>query len=263
MKEAERGEAQDGKTRRTRAAQSREAPAHTDEQAEVQRLRRLVKELRAITVTVDGNKVPAADLPLLLQVEDLHARAEQATITVGDSNREVSGAPGGSAAGEQDAQELIGQLQVALDQERMQRERLAAALKGLEVDLQQARSRSGKSQAIVRQDVIETLSEHQRFLWRLLVRTLVQLDGTAAAIAKLLFMYDGREQTSSELAGHLHKATSTINQNIPTGLIRDSLVTCSRRGNAYLYSGRLMDYLRAEFPGKEKALLAHIFVLLS
>src|SRR5258708_4825046 len=151
MQEGQRDEKQESRMRRIRAAQSREVPAQKDEQAELLRLRHLVKELRAITVTVDGSQLSAADLPLLLRVEELHARAEQATITVESISRELSGAQDESAAGGEDTQELIKQLQAALGEERRQREQLAEALARKEVELQQVRSISSKSQAAVRQ----------------------------------------------------------------------------------------------------------------
>jgi hypothetical protein len=69
--------------------------------------------------------------------------------------------------------------------------------------------------------------------------------------------------TTTELASHLHRSTNTINRNIPLALIRDKLIDCHKQGNAFMYTGRLMDYLRSLFPGKEKEMAAHVFVLLA
>jgi hypothetical protein len=260
----ERGEKQDNGPRRTRAVRTQAKPAQTDERPELQRLRQLVEELRAITVTVDGKMMAATDLPMLLRIEELHARAQQATITIEGISREEPGAQGGaSAAGQNDTQELIRQLQAALGAEREQREQLAEALALKEGELQQVRSRSSKPQAPARQDVIETLTGHQRYTWKLLVRRLVYLGDTPSAIARELFACDGRGLTTTELASHLHRATNTINRNIPDALIRDKLIDCHKQGNAFMYTGRLMDYLRSLFPGKEKEMAAHVFVLLA
>ncbi len=111
--------------------------------------------------------------------------------------------------------------------------------------------------------MIETLTGHQRYTWKLLVRRLVSLGDTPSAIARELFAFDGRGLTTTELASHLHRATNTINRNIPEALIRDRLIDCHKQGNAFTYTGRLMDYLRSQFPGKEKEMVAHVFVLLA
>jgi hypothetical protein len=250
--------------RRTPAAQPHVVSTHTEEQAELLRLRRLVEELNAITVTVDGKEVAATDLPMLLRIEELHARAELATITIEGISRLDAGAPGGaSAAGEPDARELIRQLQAALGEQREQREQLAEALARKERELQQALGRASKPQAVARQEVIETLTAQERYTWKLLVRRLISLGDTPTAIARELFACDGRGLTNAGLASRLHRATNTINRNIPVALIRDGLIDCRKEGNTFVYTGRLMDYLRSQFPGNEKEMATHVFVLLT
>jgi hypothetical protein len=98
--------------------------------------------------------------------------------------------------------------------------------------------------------------------WRFLLQTVVHLKPTEALIAKILFSNEGQGLTSFDLAAMAHKARNTINQNIPMTLINQGIIEAHRRGNTYVYRACLLPYLHSTFKGKEKALQAHIFVLL-
>jgi hypothetical protein len=223
---------------------------------EIQELKTQLERLRNITLTIEGRRLTLGEAPSVLHLDSLSASVALATIDV-EQLRSVSPRDAESEKhlpGEAPAPSLF---------ERVQK--LEAEKAQLQADLESLRNqqRSRRVASAPQQDVIEMLSNHERYTWKWLVQRLVNLGDTPAGISRELFSYDGRGLTTTELAGHLHRATNTVNRNIPVALIRSNLIDCQKRGNAYIYTGKIMDYLRAEFPGKEKALLAHIFVLLA
>lgn len=230
--------------------------ALASKEREIQELQAQLVRLRNITLTIDGSRLTLGEVPSLLHLDSISARVALATIDV----EQLRGVSPRDAESEK---HLPGEAPAPTLFERIQQ--LEAEKAQLQADLESLRNqqRSRRVASAPQQDVIEMLNNHERYTWKWLVQRLVNLGDTPAAILRELFSYDGRGLTTTELAGHLHRATNTVNRNIPVALIRSNLIDCRKRGNAYIYTGKIMDYLRAEFPGKEKALLVHIFVLLA
>jgi len=50
--------------------------------------------------------------------------------------------------------------------------------------------------------------------------------------------------------------------NVPHHLLACGLIEWHKAGNALVYTARAQHYLHTHFPGKEKALLSHLFAIL-